>query len=155
MASGNDPRAVIDALAAHEEAMSALYSAYAEKYTDVSDLWKTLAREEHSHSKLLRSLVERTDDLQPFTDERRFDLQRITGETDKLRNLVQVAPHAGLTLPEAFLIARRLEDSLIESSVLAPAADDPPQVAKVLGTLQEQTERHRAHLREVLDAGGS
>lgn len=154
MGEGNDPQAVVDAMATHEETMSALYSAYAESYPDVSDLWMKMAREEHGHSKLLRSLLDHPDDLAPFADERRFPLDQIAGETKRLRNLVHVAPRAGLTMPEAFLVAKRLEDTLIESHVLKPAEGDPEPVVKVLGALQEQTERHRAHLREVLDAGG-
>ena len=46
MEDRHDPRAVIAALAEHEDALSALDSAYATLYPDVADLCKTMASEE-------------------------------------------------------------------------------------------------------------
>lgn len=150
----NGPEAVVVALAEHEEAMSALYSAYAAQYPDACEMWKTMAREEHGHGKALRSLLEKPDDLRPFADPRRFDPASIREETKRLKMLVRVASHAGLGLHEAFLNAQKLEGSLLERKILEPADDDPPEVARVLGTLQEQTARHQEHLRESFAAGG-
>ena len=150
MQTGNDPRAVIAALAEHEDALSALYSAYAQLYPDVAELWKTMASEEYAHGKLLRSLPERAADLDSFVDARRYDLDAVRSETKKLRNLVAVTPHAGIGLVDAFYAAIKLEDSLIEREVLEIQDGDDPEVAAVLDTLREQTRRHRQHLSESL-----
>ena len=85
-----------------------------------------------------------------FADARRYDLEAIRSETKKLRNLVQVTPYAGVSLVEAFRAAGKLEDSLIEREVLAVHDGDDPEVAAVLTTLHEETQRHRQHLSESL-----
>ena len=152
MTGGSDPKTVVEALAEHEEAMSALYNAFAQRYPEVGDLWKTLCAEEYTHGKLLRSLPERVDAaaLQAFVSARAIDLDEVRAETKRLVNLAQLTAVAGLPLQEAFRTAVHLEDSLIESQLFVVTAEDAPEVAEVLGTLEAQTERHQKHLTESL-----
>jgi hypothetical protein len=114
MATESDPTMVAEALAEHEEAMSALYNAFAQRYPETGDL------------------------------------DEVRAETKRLVNLAQLTADAGLPLQEAFRTAVHLEDSLIESHVLVVTDEDSPEVAEVLGTLREQTERHQRHLAESL-----
>ena len=155
MAATDNPRDVVVALAEHEEAMSALYSAYAKEFPSVGDLWTALARDEHGHGALLRSLSGRTDDLAAFVDNREYDLAEVQADTARLRNLAQVAPVAGFPLQEAFRVALKLEDSLIESQILVAYDGDPPEVTKVVETLREQTEKHQRRLREKFEGLGA
>jgi hypothetical protein len=148
MEQGNDPRAVVEALAQHEEAMSALYAVYAECYPEVGDLWKTMSQEEFAHGKQLRSLIERSVDLQRFVDARRYQLDEIRADTLRLRALAELSTTAGFPLQEAFRTAVRLENSLIESEALAVQEGDSDDVAAVLATLEHQTQRHQRHLTE-------
>jgi len=150
MTATDDPRDVVLALADHEEAMSALYSAYAKAFPEVGDLWTSLARDEHGHGALLRSLEERTGDLAAFVENRGYDLADVQADTARLRNLAQVTPVAGFPLQEAFRAALKLEDSLIESRIFVACDGDPPEVAEVVDTLRVQTEKHQRRLRERL-----
>lgn len=152
MAVGDDPTTIVEALAEHEEAMSALYGAFAQRYPEVGDLWKTLCAEEYAHGKLLRSLPGRVDEegLQTFVTARSIDLDDVRADTKRLINLAQLTADAGLPLQEAFRSAVHLEDSLIESQVFVVTDEDSSAVAEVLGTLREQTERHQKHLAESL-----
>ena len=156
MAADDDPRDVVLALADHEEAMSALYSAYAAQYPEVGDLWTALARDEHGHGALLRSLPERTADLAAFVENRDYDLADVRADTARLRNLAQITPFAGFPLQEAFRVALKLEDSVIESQIFAVYDGDPPEITAVVDTLREQTEKHQARLYERFSGlGGS
>lgn len=148
MEPGNDPRAVVEALAKHEEALSALYAGFADAYPQVEGLWRTLSREEHGHAKLLRSLTDKVEDLQSFIDARRFELDEVSEETTRLLVIVKAAPSGAIPLQEALRMALKFEDGMIDGQIFVVSADDSPAVAKVLGTLKEQTERHRAHLKE-------
>jgi hypothetical protein len=148
MEADNDALAVIEALAAHEETLGALYAAYAELYPTAQELWRTLSAEEHGHAVLLRSLPKQTDELAAFLDARRFRLDEVLAETDRLRSAVRTAPFAGVGLLGAFRTAVKLEDGLIESQVFAVSDDDSPAVAAVLTSLAEATEGHRRHLSE-------
>ncbi len=148
MEAGNDPRAVVEALARHEEALSALYAAFAEAFPEFEGLWRTMSREEYGHAKLLRSLADEVEDLQPFVDARRFRLDEIATATARLVPIITFAPSEVFPLQEAFRAAAKFEDEMIDGGVFAVHPDDPPAVAKVLSTLEEQTERHRAHLKE-------
>ena len=81
----------------------------------------------------------------------------IAAETKRLVDLAQLTAAAGLPLQEAFRTAVHPEDSLIEWQVFVVSGEDSPEVAEVLGTLKEQTERHQKHLAESLSkfSGGS
>jgi hypothetical protein len=149
MEADNDPVAVIDALAEHEETLGVLYTAYADLYPTV-ELWRTLAGEEYGHAALLRSLAKRTDELGPFVDARRFRTDEVRAETVRLRSIVRTAPVAGVGLLGAFRLALKLEDGLIESQVFTVCEGDSPELAAVLSSLAEATEGHRAHLSEPL-----
>ena len=59
----NDPRAVVEALAKHEEALSALYAAFVAGNPEAKSLWQTMSREEYGHARLLRSLSDRVGGL--------------------------------------------------------------------------------------------
>ena len=144
----DDPRTVVLALAEHEEAMSALYSAYAEQYPEVGDLWKSLARDEHGHGALLRSLAEKSGDMTAFVENRQYDLAEVQADTSRLRNLAQITPVAGFPMQEAFRVALKLEDSLIESQIFIPYEGDPAEVTAVVEKLREQTEQHQRRLSE-------
>jgi rubrerythrin len=148
MEAGNDPLAVIEALAEHEETLGALYAAYADLYPAAQALWRTLSDEEHGHATLLRSLPNQTNELASFIDARRFQLEEVRAETVRLRSVVRTAPFAGMDLLGAFRLALKLEDSLIESQVFIVSEGDAPAVAAVLTRLAEATEGHRKHLSE-------
>jgi hypothetical protein len=148
MEAGNDPLAVIEALAEHEEALGALYAAYAELYPTAQELWRTLSGEEYGHATLLRSLPKQTDELTAFLDARRFRLDEVRTETERLRSVVRTAPFAGVGLMGAFQTALKLERGLIESQVFTVSEDDPPAVAAALTRLAEATEGQRRHLYE-------
>ena len=148
MEAGNDPLAVIEALAEHEEILGALYAAYADLYPTAQALWRTLSGEEHGHAALLRSLPAQTDALASFLDARRFRLDEVRAETARLRSVARTAPFAGIDMVGAFRLALKLEDGLIESQVFITSEDDSPAVAAVLLRLAEATEGHRRHLSE-------
>jgi hypothetical protein len=148
MEAGNDPATVIEALADYEEAMGALYAVYGDLYPAARDLWRTLSGEEQRHAALLRALPKQTSELAAFLDARRFRLEHVHAETLKLRSAVRTAPVAGIDLLDAFRLALKLENGLIESQVFAVSQDDPPEVVEVLTSLAEETARHRRHLSE-------
>ena len=148
------PATVVLALAEHEEAMSALYSSYAARYPEVGDLWTSLARDEHGHGALLRSLAEKSDDLTAFVENRQYDLAEVQADTARLRNLAQITAVAGFPLQEAFRAAVKLEDSLIESQIFTVYDGDPEDVTAVVDTLREQTEKHQRRLSEKLKGLG-
>ena len=146
MEAGNDPLAVIEALAEHEETLGALYAAYSDLFPTAQELWRTLSSEEYGHAALLRSLPKQTDELAAFVDARRFRLDEVRSETERLRSAVRTAPFAGVGLLGAFRTAIKLEDGLIESQVFTVAEDDSPAIAAALTSLAEATEGHRRHL---------
>ena len=76
-------------------------------------------------------------------------------DTARLKNLAQLTPVAGFPLQEAFRVALKLEDSLIESQIFVVYDGDPPEVTAVVDTLREQTETHQARLRETFKGLGA
>jgi hypothetical protein len=94
------------------------------------------------HGALLRSLPERTSDVAAFVGNHEHDLAVVRADTTRLGNLAQLTPVAGFPLQEAFRVALKLEDPLIESQILVAYVGDPLEATAVIETLREQTERH-------------
>ena len=151
MGTTTDPREIVEALAAHEETLSAVYTAYADAFPDVKKLWRTMAAEEFMHGKLLRGMLDRDEDLKAYVEARQLDLDAITAETKKLRNFAQLAGVAGLGLLDALHSAVRWEGSIIESEAFTAKEGDTPEMVAVLETLKEQTERHKGRLSESIE----
>jgi rubrerythrin len=151
--SGNDPREVVEALAAHEDAVGDLYDLYAFKFPHAADLWRSLASEEYGHARLIRGLAERAADADPFSDEVRFDLQEVHAAVSDVREQAQLAEGpGGVDLRTALQTAVQIEDEMFESRAFAVFAADTPQIGAALERLRVESERHAKRLRERLEA---
>ena len=148
-----DPRDVVDAMAAHEDAVGDLYDLYAFKFPHAADLWHSLASEEYGHGRLVRALGERSGDADSFGDAGRFDLQTLRTAVAEVREQAQLAESGGaVDLRAALSTAVQIEDGMIESRVFAVLAADTPQVQAALERLRAETERHSRRLHEKLDS---
>jgi hypothetical protein len=143
---------VVEALAAHEDALGELYSVYSFKFPKESDFWHRLSSEEHSHAQLLRNLAAKAEGLHVFVDVERFDLPSIRGANVAVAELIAVAEGSSGRLREALLSAIQLEEAIIESKAFTVFSTDAPAVRATLDDLREQSSNHRRRLVDKLES---
>jgi hypothetical protein len=151
---GNDAAAVVEALAAHENAVGDLYAAFEQRFVHESGLWQELATQEYGHGEALRALAHDGGDLAAFIDSDRFNAGEVRRATARVREQVEVAEYSSMNLKEALRAAVELERSMIESRAFTVIAGDSPSVQKTLEHLRRDSERHRQMLADKLAALG-
>jgi hypothetical protein len=151
---GNDAAAVVEALAAHENAVGDLYAAFEQRFVHESGLWHELATQEYGHSEALRALAHNDGDLAAFIDADRFNAGEVRRATARVREQVEVAEYSSMNLKEALRAAVELERSMIESRAFTVIAGDSPSVSKTLEHLRLDSQRHRQMLSDKLVALG-
>ena len=147
-----DPHHVLDLLVDHELALKQLYLAYAAAFADVGDFWRTLAEEEQGHADKLSGL--RTDPAVDQLAHGRFQAQA-SGD----RVISRVCPRSrrqgcrmgGITLLQALVVAKDMEEALIDRQWLLPSSPECAEIARVLSELKADTERHRRLVADALD----
>jgi len=154
--SGDRARAVVEALADHEDAIGDLYGAYGARLTAAAGFWQGLSAEEYGHGSLMRDLVgsqhrlERDHELDVFVDAERFPLPDLRAATTEVREQIEVAGAGRLTLTDALENALALEQEMVEREAYQVFDSDSANVARVLNHLRVSSERHRDAIRELL-----
>lgn len=146
----NDPRMVVEAMAAHEGAIGDLYAAYAIQFREAADLWRAMADEEHTHAQMLHGLLQKADELRVFVDADRFNPVALRTSREYVVEQTRVVEGSSLSLRTALAIAIQLEGALIESRAFEVFDSDTVSVRTTLDRLREDTARHRQRLRDRL-----
>jgi hypothetical protein len=148
--AGIDPRRVVEALAAHEEAIGDLYDAYTVRFPKAASFWQGLSGEEYGHGSLMRDLGAHEHELDVLVDTRRFPLADLQAATRSVRDQIAVAESSHITLVEALESALDLEEQMVERYAYEVFSSDTPNVSRVLAHLSASSARHRDGIRDYL-----
>ena len=143
--------AVVETLAAHEDALGDLYATYAVKFPEAAHLWESLSAEEYGHGSLVRELGARAGDGAIFVDDGRFQVKTLRLARDFVLDITTVAENSQFSLERALGIAYDLEQAVIEQRAYEVVDGDSEGVRAVLDKLRQACEVHRDRLREYLD----
>ena len=143
-------RQVVDALAAHEDAIGDLYAAYAICFINAASFWQGLSAEEYGHGSLMRDLVASGPEPDTFIDGKRFPLPELRQVTRAVRDQMEVAENSRLSLVQALQTALDFEQQIVERDAYQVFAGDSANVARVLNHLRVSSERHRDSIRDLL-----
>ena len=127
-----------------EEAVSTLYSAYAERWPGSSGFWNELAQEETGHKeyleKMARIISERPNH---FEKGRPFNVFAIKTSISGILANLQKVKNGEHTEKNAMAIARDLEQSFIESRYNEIVKTDDVEYNTLVRTITGETEKHR------------
>jgi hypothetical protein len=138
----------LELLAVNEETVGRLYSAYAERFPEMSDFWLRLSEEERSHAQLIRGLREQVASGKLIADQRRFRAAAIHTSIDHIRGEIAAAQQAYMQPINALSVANALEQSLMESRAFQIFEADPAELKMVLQRLRDDTARHGMVVRQ-------
>jgi rubrerythrin len=145
------PEEVIEALAAHEDALGDLYATYAVKFPDAAFFWEDLSAQEYGHGSLLRDLSRNRDDSAVFVENGRFQVETLRLAREFVLDVTVVAVHTDFSLERALGIAFDLEQAIIEQQAYEVVSTDSENVKKVLEHLRSSSMRHRDSISAYLD----
>ena len=140
---------VIEMLARNEEAISRLYTAYADKFPDYKDFWSDLANEEIGHSNWLRGLSPQIREDSIYFNEGRFKPGAIQTFLNYLERELAKAREQKMLLVNALSTALYIEEALIERKYFEVIEGDSAGMKHILLDLAAATENHIDRVRKV------
>ena len=141
---------IINRLVDCEESLSNLYHSCAEKFPDMSLLWRKLSRQERGHANMLKGLLKLVDRGYIIRNLGKLDAVSI----DVLQNVIASAreklENNYLGSREALAIALGCENSIIDAHLYDVAKCDAPEFRLVGSALSRETASHACELEMAL-----
>jgi rubrerythrin len=133
-------------LALNEEAIAALYNAYASRFTESRDLWLAMAAEERQHASWIREIDAMVQRNSIEANEKRFPREAIESYGRYLTVELNKVQFPDYTLQQAFTVAGYIENSLMELKYFEVIKDDSAPVKDLLKKLEGATKSHVSRL---------
>jgi len=143
---------LLEALIAHEAAVKRLYETFADLFPSRAGFWRNLAREEQGHAARLRELGPDPTIADWLARESGLRPQGVRSSVVYVESQIEKARAGGLGLVQALVVARDLENALIEEQFTRMSRSSHVAASAVLGELAAETETHRALLASALEA---
>ncbi len=139
-------------LARHEEAIAALYNAYARRFRDYESFWSALATEEITHASWIDWLGEVAKSGRIFFNPGRFKREPVQTSMDYLRRQLSRVETEHVSFIEALSRALDTERGMIERKFFEAFDDDAPELRRVMRDLEQSTNEHIEKLAALRDA---
>jgi hypothetical protein len=143
---------IVDLMAKNEEAVSALYKVYADKFPERQDFWLSLSEEEVDHANWIRDLTVKANKGELYIDENRFNPEAIGQFLAYLDERLHEANDIDVALKKALSVAYDIENAMIEKQYFTIFTGDSAELKEVLKKLQLATDHHRAMVKEAMDS---
>lgn len=144
--------AIVDLLAKNEEAVSALYKTYADKFPEWQEFWLSLSKEEVGHANWIRDLTTKASQGELYIDENRFNIEPIEQFLAYIDERQHEAKDINITIKKALGVAYDIENSMIERKFFTVFTGDSLELKEVLQKLSNATDHHRIMVKEALDS---
>ncbi len=126
----------------HENTISELYAAYADRFADHRQYWLDLAHEETEHADEIRKLTPLADQNRRVLNTAGFKPAAVNTSVSYLRDQIGHARRGLVTLRDALSTALDLEKAMIERKFFEIFETPAPEAQSVLMTLTEGTQKH-------------
>lgn len=137
-----DPDALLKALQEHEHLLAKLYQAYARRFDEYTTFWSDLAHEELKHAACLNKLRLLLKEDPTITIIERFSIDAIQFSIKYVNELIERASQPEFQLVNAFALAMKLEEALLERNFFEVLDGDDHEIRETLEFLAKETEHH-------------
>ncbi|MGB3342092.1 MAG: hypothetical protein WBB37_11490 [bacterium] len=108
---------IMEILINHEEAISRLYDAYAQKFPDHKEFWATVSWEEKDHAEKIRRLSQITKKGHARFDSEKFKLSVIKISMDYVVKESARVKNEDISMRTAISVALHLENAIVDGEV--------------------------------------
>lgn len=126
----------------HENTISELYAAYADRFADHRKYWLSLAHEETEHADEIRKLLPLADKGSRVLNTAGFKPAAVNTSITYLRDQIRQSRGGFVTLKDALSTALDLEKAMIERKFFDILDTPSPEAQSVLITLTDGTQKH-------------
>ena len=140
----------IDLLIAQEQLAGNLYRRCSKRFPELGDMWRTLIASEDSHVRLLEEIAADREQAAGFCERRQLAVNPLRILLGQVRRAVDALDAPGTSLGAALEVARDLENTVIERSVLDPVTGDPPAVRERILRMSAETAEHRTLVQQAI-----
>ena len=126
----------------HENTISELYAAYADRFADRRQYWLNLAHEETEHADEIRKLIPLADKGNRLLNTAGFKPAAVNTSITYLRDQIRQARSGFVSLRDALSTALDLEKAMIERKFFDILDTPAPEAQSVLITLTDGTQKH-------------
>ncbi len=148
MSAHEDQIRLCQELTKYESGLAHLYGIYARKFPEHFEFWDGISLEESTHAFLLKNFLSLLEDKTIRYAPRPFKAADIAPYIKELSDIANDALRNELDLCETLLVARELEDRVLEKEMIKPYDDDSPELKKILSSIQSDTQGHARRLRD-------
>ncbi|MFH1680369.1 MAG: hypothetical protein ABIH26_06965 [Candidatus Eisenbacteria bacterium] len=146
MKTKSSPAETVEMLEEHAEALGRLYRLFSMWFPELRTFWSRLAVEENVHARWLRRLARLADEEAEGLPQDRFRQEAIEAALRSVNGQLERMETTNPTSIEALSLAKSLEDLLLDNGLLEVLRGDPPEMARILTRLSEETKHHRARI---------
>lgn len=140
---------IFDLLVHQEEMISELYDIFSKQFPEHASFWKELSLAETRHAELLSKFRESTTKEQITFDEGKITITTLNAYLVRLNEVLDKAKKGQFTIQTALSCAVDYESSLVEKKIFSLFDSPDDRVKKVLGILQEETEKHVEYIKNI------
>jgi hypothetical protein len=145
------PDILLEAMQQHELMIAKLYQAYAERIEDYADFWEELAQAELRHVRCLKHLQSQLEENPDIIIVQRFSLEAINSSIRYINNLIDRTTFPEFEPINAFSLAMKLEEALLEKKYFEVLEGDSNEVKETLKILFNETEQHFQILSQAMN----
>lgn len=146
-----NPDVLLDFMQQHEQAIAALYQAYAERFEAYADFWTDLSRAELKHAACLALLQSRLKDNPDIVIVRRFSIDAIKSSIRYVTELIHRVTQPEFSPINAFSLAMKLEEALLEKDFFEIFTGDSQETKDTLLLLLHETQEHFEVIKDALN----
>jgi len=140
---------IVQLLAKHEESMSRLYRAYAERFSEHEAFWTRLGDEEAQHADWLRRLLVKVRQGLGCVRQERFDVAAVQRSLARLERKIRQANEPAFSLSDALAVAIAMEKMLIEAEYFEVFEGQAAEVIQVQYCLADAIKDHYRRIKEL------
>lgn len=140
---------IIKQLITQEEMLSKLYGHFSQQFSEYSNFWNQLSKEEHKHARLIQKLLDAAKREKIFFDEGKITTYTLNGFISRLEQILQKAIKGEYNIKTALVCAMDYENSLIEKNIFTHFDSLSDKVKSTLKILHSETTDHIESIRKV------
>ncbi|OGD65863.1 hypothetical protein A3F08_00025 [Candidatus Berkelbacteria bacterium RIFCSPHIGHO2_12_FULL_36_9] len=137
---------ILNLMVENEESIGRLYSEYAEKFSQHSEFWNHIFKEELIHAQWIKALYGKVDSGKVVFNKNHFPSDIVEKTLSFIKQKIEETKKDELPLMTALNIALKIEKGMIENNYFGVFNTDTGRFKKVLDDLAQGT---RDHIRDI------